>query len=290
MKGGYTMTYEEGCRIADKIKIAGTTQVISKDVTKYSKDDLGFIISKYEGSLETIVLNDGMEFYLNHNASVCEVRKFRTEEPEEATQTAVAEETVATTTANTQAVVAAQATVAAQAAVAAQTVAAQQAAAQTVVAQQATVATQTVVAEQASTVAQAVNAAPMMATAQAVGAAPIVTATQTVNTASTTPSGWSVVTESTNVMKEASMGEQNTTLDPTISAEYNTEMTQLTATLYAFQAKLENDKAVSEQALKNFIANPLEGNQADISYHAARLSYSKEMLDRLHAVSVTLSL
>jgi hypothetical protein len=163
--------------------------------------------------------------------------------------------------------------------------------AQNVVAEQTSTVAQTVVTEQASTVAQTVLSEQSSVTAQAVGAAPIATATQTVNTAPVAPSGWSVVTESTTQTKEDAMSEQTTTtLDPSIAAEYLAEMSQLTASLNAFKAKLENDKNVSEQALKNFIANPLDGSQGDVSFHAARLSYSKEMLDRLHAVSVTLSL
>jgi len=61
------------------------------------------------------------------------------------------------------------------------------------------------------------------------------------------------------------MTEQNTAIDPAVAAEYREETTQLTAALNAFITRLKNDKLVSEQALRNFIENPLDMQNHQLS-------------------------
>jgi hypothetical protein len=84
------------------------------------------------------------------------------------------------------------------------------------------------------------------------------------------------------------MAEVNATGSSSIATEYVEETSQLATSLNAFISKLDSDRNVSEQAMRNFIDNPLDSTT--ISYHAARLSYTKEMLERLRGVAAALML
>lgn len=199
------MTYIEGCKIAEEIVNADSGQLIGRDMKKHVKAGVGYVITKYNGTFQSVNLTDGTEFYLNHKARVCEMRKAR------------------------------------------------------------------------AAGSEAVEPMPVTAPEPSAVSEPKAAAFEIVSNKSDTAA------EPTTTPKENAMTEQNTAIDPAVAAEYREETTQLTAALNAFITRLKNDKQVSEQALRNFIENPLDSKT--ISYHAARLSYTKEMLDQLHKVA-----
>jgi hypothetical protein len=105
---------------------------------------------------------------------------------------------------------------------------------------------------------------------------------------STAPQTQPVYTAPVNAPKEASMAESSTAGNSSIATEYAEETTHLADSINAFISKLDNDRSASEQAMRSFIDNPLDSTT--ISYHAARLSYTKEMLERLRGAAATLML
>jgi hypothetical protein len=217
------MTYEEGCKIAERIAETGNKEIVGRDVTKHTKPGEGFVITKYNGTFQSVGMDDGLMFYLNHKARVCEVKAQATkaaDAPEAEAPQPAAEETPAPTV---------------------------------------------------------TESAP----------APAAAAPQT-TTETTAPETQPVHTVSVNTPKEASMAEANATGNSSIATEYVEETNQLATSLNAFISKLDSDRNVSEQAMRNFIDNPLDSTT--ISYHAARLSYTKDMLERLRGVAATLML
>jgi hypothetical protein len=215
------MTYEEGCKIAERIVETGEKEIVGRDVTKHTKPGEGFVITKYNGTFQSIGMDDGLMFYLNHKARVCEVKAQpnKAEDAPEAEAAPVAEEAPAPAVAES--------------------------------------------------------------TPAPVAAAPKPT------TETTAPKTQPVHTVSVTTPKEASMADIASG-NSSIATEYVEETSQLATSLNAFISKLDSDRNVSEQAMRNFIDNPLDSTT--ISYHAARLSYTKEMLERLRGVAAALML
>lgn len=280
------MTYIEGCKIAEEIINAGDCQLIGRDVEKHTKAGVGYVVTKYNGTFQSVNLTNGTEFYLNHKSKVCEVREARTARVEAAESAQTVASSVDTEAAKLAAAPLGTAIVGAS------SVSSEAEAAGTVVS-----ATETSVVESvvSSSEAEAAESVAMPLAAAAVGSVAISAGTAIAGSviSSDTPATESVkpgftivkntVSESSALTKEKIMNEQNTTIDPALAAEYSEVTAQLNAALNAFLSRLESDKQVSEQALRNFIENPLDSKT--ISYHAARLSYTKEMLDQLHKVA-----
>jgi hypothetical protein len=213
------MTYEEGCKIAEQIVETGNKEIVGRDVTKHTKPGEGFVITKYNGTFQSVGMDDGLMFYLNHKARVCEVKA----QPNKAADTPEAE------------------------------------------------------------AAPVVEEAPAPAVTESTPAA----AAPQPTTETTAPKTQPVHTSPVTTPKEASMADIASG-NSSIATEYVEETSQLATSLNAFISKLDSDRNVSEQAMRNFIDNPLDSTT--ISYHAARLSYTKEMLERLRGVAAALML